>query len=405
MKEPKILLSRIGVIFHVICVLLALYMAMKNIGRFHEDKSATVITYKRYGHTVEDIYPSFSVCLEGYGIYRFNESAIFTAYGIHLSDYEMMLEGRQAFQYGYDPSIQRYRKRSLSPTFEPSIDLKTQALFQLPRIIEKTSFVATNESQSIFFGKKDEISVERLLDEPPLYASYQSSKLFCLTRKQSYTSDFIRHHDAVLLDLSSVDSNTKLEIFIHHPGQLLRSFDTPRLATVLTKVQGNAVNFRVSQTTLLRKRSVQNNPCNKNIDDHDRFLLESLVNDTGCVPPYWRNIIDTYPSLSECSSPEQLKKIYSLIKDYSKILEDREAPCLNMFSSAVWNEEGRDDLEICEKCIYLKIVYLDRSYEEITEIKGFGFEDFISGLGGFLGIFLGCSMMQIPQLLGKSVFY
>ena len=76
-----------------------------------------------------------------------------------------------------------------------------------------------------------------------------------------------------------------------------------------------------------------------------------------------------------------------------------------MFSSAVWNEEGRDDLEICEKCTYLKMVYLDRSYEEITEIKGFGFEDFISGLGGFLGIFLGCSMMQIPQLLGKFVSY
>ena len=85
------------------------------------------------------------MCLEGYGIYRFNESAIFTAYGIHLSDYEMMLEGRQAFQYDYDPSSQRYRKRSLSPTFEPSLDLKTQALFQLPDIIEKTSFVAINE--------------------------------------------------------------------------------------------------------------------------------------------------------------------------------------------------------------------------------------------------------------------
>ena len=85
-------------------------------------------------------------------------------------------------------------------------------------------------------------------------------------------------------------------------------------------------------------------------------------------------------------------------------MEDREAPCLNMFSSAVWNEEGRDDLKICEKCTYLKIVYLDRSYEEITEIKGFGFEDFISGLGGFIGIFLGCSMMQIPQLLGIFIF-
>ena len=44
---------------------------------------------------------------------------------------------------------------------------------------------------------------------------------------------------------------------------------------------------------------------------------------------------------------------------------------------------------------------MDKYYEEITEIKDFGFEDFISGLGGFIGIFLGYSLMQIPELLCK----
>ena len=54
-------------------------------------------------------------------------------------------------------------------------------------------------------------------------------------------------------------------------------------------------------------------------------------------------------------------------------------------------------------CTYLKIEYLDKYYEEIKEIKEFGFEDFISGMGGFIGIFLGYSMMQIPQLIGTAV--
>ena len=40
--------------------------------------------------------------------------------------------------------------------------------------------------------------------------------------------------------------------------------------------------------------------------------------------------------------------------------------------------------------------------KEIEEIKDFGFEDFVSDLGGFIGIFLGFSMLQIPQLLGIS---
>ena len=46
---------------------------------------------------------------------------------------------------------------------------------------------------------------------------------------------------------------------------------------------------------------------------------------------------------------------------------------------------------------------MDKYYEEIKEIKEFGFEDFISGMGGFIGIFLGYSMMQIPQLIGTAV--
>ena len=129
-------------------------------------------------------------------------------------------------------------------------------------------------------------------------------------------------------------------------------------------------------------------------------MLESVINETACVPPYWRNIIGTLSNLEECNSPEQLKNVHELTKDYKKIWEHHEAPCLDMFNSVVWNEEWYDDSKICRKCIYLKITYLDQYYEEIKEIRDFTFEDFISNLGGFIGIFLGYSMMQAPQLLG-----
>ena len=42
---------------------------------------------------------------------------------------------------------------------------------------------------------------------------------------------------------------------------------------------------------------------------------------------------------------------------------------------------------------------------EIKEIEEFGFEDLISGLGGFIGIFLGYSLMQTPQLLGIAMHH
>ena len=150
----------------------------------------------------------------------------------------------------------------------------------------------------------------------------------------------------MILKPSFLDSNIKLEIFIHYPGHLLRSFDTERLESQFSTLQDKKFEFRVSQTTILRKRSVPYNHCNNNIEDHDRFLLQSLSNDTGCIPPYWKSIIGGYSNLSKCSSPEKLKKVQALIKNYKKILESRDAPCLDMFSSIMSKEAVHNDIKL-----------------------------------------------------------
>ena len=49
----------------------------------------------------------------------------------------------------------------------------------------------------------------------------------------------------------------------------------------------------------------------------------------------------------------------------------------------------------------LRVQYnLEKYYEEIKQVEDFGFQDFVSNVGGFFGIFVGYSMMQIPELLG-----
>ena len=180
MKDPKILLSRIWVIFDVICFLLALFMTLKNIARFLDDANATTITYKKFGHTVDDKYPALSACFEGEGIYRFNESAIFTAYNIHLIDYEQMVRGGIASQYKYNHSSRRYSKNSLRLNFEPNFDFKVQDLFRIPDIVKTTGFVDEDETPSSSFEKKLGISAIQDTEEPSFNTTYQSSNMFCL---------------------------------------------------------------------------------------------------------------------------------------------------------------------------------------------------------------------------------
>ena len=50
----------------------------------------------------------------------------------------------------------------------------------------------------------------------------------------------------------------------------------------------------------------------------------------------------------------------------------------------------------------LKFLYEDQYYIEIKSLQEFGFESFVSNLGGFIGIFLGYSMLQLPELIGKN---
>ena len=47
----------------------------------------------------------------------------------------------------------------------------------------------------------------------------------------------------------------------------------------------------------------------------------------------------------------------------------------------------------------IKFLYTEKGYAEIRYIRAIGFENWLSNVGGFVGIFLGYSMMQIPEFL------
>ena len=87
MQDPKIIVMRLWIIFDSICFLLALYMTLKMIGRFREDRSTTSIAYKKHDATLEDQYPTFSLCLKGRDMYKYDQNAIFKAYGIYPVSY------------------------------------------------------------------------------------------------------------------------------------------------------------------------------------------------------------------------------------------------------------------------------------------------------------------------------
>ena len=373
------------------------------VGRYEDNKSTTSISYNQFGDTDKDQYPTYTVCLEGDGLYKYNGSAVYEAYGINPSNYEKMLQGQPAFRYGYDHTRRLFNKTSLPSTHETHFKFENivQNPFEISDIIAKANFHAENQNLSVRYEKKFFFN-QTVVDEPPFYVSDQTAKKRCLTREKNKINSLIRNKDEVYWNMSILPVVADFEVFIHYPGQLLRSFDSSILKAGTKEVQNEYIQIKVSQSTVWRKRSVKGQRCLNDVDNYDLYIQQAISKNISCVPPFWKNTINLTSIQEECTSLKKLKKFNDLIITYKSIFNEIQTPCVNMFNSAIWKkmpEKHRSQRG------FMEIIYSDKYYEEILQVEDFGVQDFISNLGGFIGIFLGYSMMQIPELLGKCKFY
>ena len=76
-------------------------MVVVLVQRFDKNKNATSITYKSYGDTSDDKYPTFSVCLRGQDIYWTNEHYMFDKLGMTSNHYVELLKGT-GWRYKYN---------------------------------------------------------------------------------------------------------------------------------------------------------------------------------------------------------------------------------------------------------------------------------------------------------------
>ena len=86
-----------------------------------------------------------------------------------------------------------------------------------------------------------------------------------------------------------------------------------------------------------------------------------------------------------------------IIENFDKFLNLKEKPCDEMLVLTVDSVNNNPNPKPTD--IAIKFVYSERVYEEIQYTKAIGFESWLSNVGGFVGIFLGYSMMQFPEFL------
>ena len=157
----------------------------------------------------------------------------------------------------------------------------------------------------------------------------------------------------------------------------------------------------MTENKRLKKRHDSNEPCNRNIQNYDQFLMqkisEKLMNEIGCLPIYLKSHLSNQTGLTSCISAEDLREAYNIMDNVKAILEDNEFPCDEMLTLSI--DSINNNPNPIPEDISIKFIYSERVYEEIKYIQAIGFENWLSNVGGFVGIFLGYSMMQFPEFL------
>ena len=110
MDEPKILMDRLAFIFHLICFCLAMYMTGLLIHRYCENNDNSVLVINEYNKNPSDKYPTFSICFKGTEFQWNHDIHIFNAYALNGTQYQLMLQGKDAMRYKLNYSAMIYDK-------------------------------------------------------------------------------------------------------------------------------------------------------------------------------------------------------------------------------------------------------------------------------------------------------
>ena len=409
MKDTKSIVSHIGRAFQIACFLLSIYYTLLFCIQYGENADSNLTVVKKFNIETKDKYPTVSLCFSGNNFHWFNINhlKLFESYGLSLLQFENMLKGQPTFRYEKNHSLQLYKK---IPTLVNDVDLSNfdQLHVKVTDFIKEIKYSYENLEHNDYYPNDQGVAAS---PESLIKLSYQTPDTICFTRKDEDPLNSIRLHDLITVKTSLLSEtrykDTKFNIFIHYPGQLIRSLDWPvfttsfnSLGTLLGAAMSNlrryVLEFKIFGIKTLRKRSDSNTPCKHDTISDDRYLQQQFVKELGCIPIYWKHFFTMEHNLKVCDQQEELKNAYGNISKVRNILKWNTPPCNEMVLQTADFINRRP--VIAPKDGAIAFYYSNKMFEEINYSKAVEFQNWLSNVGGFVGIFLGYSLMQMPEL-------
>ena len=241
---------------------------------------------------------------------------------------------------------------------------------------------------------------------PPMYKSYQDPQKLCFTRNNSWGPQGVRSHEYIYMNKTLLkEMSGKLRIYHHQTDQLQKRICKYIISKEIEDIDFQMLEFWVSQVNILRKRVDANEICDPNVID-DLAVLETTIKQINCTPPFWKSMLPENNSFPTCNSPTQLKHVSDILKAPDKLMgifNQYIGPCIKLSSIVTFQEKAKNKEKDPESFV-LVFNYLEEMYQEIRNERDFNLEMFWSSVGGFIGMFLGYSLWQCPEMMFTCKF-
>ena len=377
------------VVFWIICGSLSVYSVVLAFMQYFENADAPKISFRQFGESPkEDVYPDVTLCFNGIpnNKHIYDSSYLRNQHSLDKTEYQQLLTG--------DSSAWQEMPNASKLVGEIDFDNATTGLKKLIPYYHV-----------ILLGRTSWLTRDELI-----HKTYQIPGMICFTR------EFKTHLNGAFVSLESFKVSLEkfaVKVFLHYPGNVMRTvFGMDRIwkFTFLmdkktSKEISNNIELKLEQMNVLKKRHDAVKPCDPTPTDDLRFWKE-MSRRLICLPPYWKRFISTNLTngLLTCKNSTDFIKMQDMIetnpmspqiKVKEEILSSFTAPCNEIGSIIVNSKEKTRKTHLSKNEALVKINYNIKKYQEIRNEEDFGLGSLWSYIGGYVGIFVGYSLLNL----------
>ena len=368
-------------------------MVLTQVLRYATNEDSSSINYKSFNKNPEDEYPTFSICLLStpwHKLQHIFDTDLIEKHAINSVEWNKLQKGQAIERKRWNTKLDISNFSMIDDDeFVPQFN-KFLRMF----VNKAITFEAKNETQSISF-----LNHEQENESWPFFLSYADPDTKCFTRRQEYETDLIRTNDRIWMNLDYLkETKISIQVYFHHTGQLTRSLGKPYFNMYGMELDNSnsRITLKLSHVSVLRKRENSQIPCDQELKDDDKRFRDEIINQVGCIPNYWKSLVSNNNHFKTCETSNEMSEIFYYLMNKDEILSLYDQPCNYMKVSV-----GALQQPYYPNYILLELAYMDESYQEFINAREFDIESFWAGVGGFVGMFLGYSLLQIPETLSQ----